>query len=84
MEVLNRVILSLSASDREDLRQLPAMQQEIYLAKRDCVGFLQKHCFNALNAIDLRANEALSVRVMQRRCNASPIGSHTTRAASAS
>ena len=66
VDVLCRVILLLSETERQQLRETCALQQEIYVAKRDCVEFLQQHCFNALNAIDLRACEALAVRCMQR------------------
>ena len=66
ISVLCRVILSLSPEERAELRQCPAMQQEWYLAQRDCVTRLEKQCFNALNAIDLRACEAMPVRMMQR------------------
>lgn len=64
MKILNRVILSLSKEERDELRQLAAMQQEHYVAKRSAVEFMQEHCFNALHAIDLRACEALPLRCM--------------------
>lgn len=65
-DVLNRVILRLSKEEREELRSLGAIQQENYLAKRDCVDFLERECFNALHSIDLRACEALSIRLLRR------------------
>ena len=64
MEVLNWVILQLEKADRDDLRGLGALQQEHYVAKRDCVDFLERECFNALNSLDLRACEALSIRLI--------------------
>ena len=64
IDVLCRVILQLSKEERAELRKTCAMLQEIYIAKRDCVDFLETECFNALNAIDLRACEAMSVRMM--------------------
>ena len=66
IDVLNRVILQLSSLERAKLREQGAMQQEVYLAKRDLVEDMKVKCFNALNAIDLRACEALPVRQMQR------------------
>ena len=66
MDILNRVILMLKKEERKELRELHALMQEVYLAKRDCVEFLETHCYNALNAIDLRACEAMPARMMQR------------------
>ena len=65
-DVLNRVILKLTGEERRALRGLGAMQQEQYLAKRECVDFLEKECFNALHSVDLRACEALSFRLVGR------------------
>jgi hypothetical protein len=65
-DCLNRVMLNLSQQERVELRALHAIQQEHYIAKRDCVEFLERECFNALNSIDLRACEALSIRLMDR------------------
>ena len=42
------------------------VQQEIYLATRDTVAYLDTHCFTALNSIDLRACEALPISTMLR------------------
>jgi hypothetical protein len=66
VDVLNRVIIMLDKEQRAELREMGAMQQEWYLAYRDCVGTLERECFNALHAIDLRACEALSARMMDR------------------
>ena len=65
-DCLNRVMLNLDQQERADLRALHAIQQEHYIAKRDCVEFLERDCFNALNSVDLRACEALSTRLMDR------------------
>eukprot|EP00966_Prymnesium_polylepis_P288177 6656057-Prymnesium_polylepis.1 len=59
-------MLNLNQKERVELRALHAIQQEHYIAKRDCVEFLERECFNALNSIDLRACEALSIRLMDR------------------
>eukprot|EP00966_Prymnesium_polylepis_P217894 5042515-Prymnesium_polylepis.2 len=64
MDVLNWVMLQLLEVKRTKLRSLHAMQQEWYLAKRDCVEFLERECFNALHSVDLRACEALSIRLI--------------------
>ena len=64
IKVLNWVVLNLSGDERSAFRDLGAMEQEHYIAKRDCVDFLESHCFNALNSIDLRACEALSIRLI--------------------
>ena len=77
MEALNWAILQLKKEDRTCLRELGAMQQEHYLAKRDCVDFIEHNCFNALNSIDLRACEALSTRLMdtiRERLSCNPDG----------
>ena len=63
-EVLNWLILDMQKEERVSLRKLGAMEQEHYLAKRDCVDFLETNCYNAFNSVDLRANEALSSRLM--------------------
>ena len=65
-DVLNRVMLKLNQKERVDLRALHAIQQEHYIAKRDCIELLERECFNALNSIDLRSCEALSIRLMNR------------------
>jgi hypothetical protein len=66
IDVLNRLVLSLSSLERAQLRAMGAMQQEHYVAQRSAVDKLQTHCYNALNGVDLRACEALPVRLMQR------------------
>ena len=63
-EVLNWLILDMQKEERASLRKLGAMEQEHYLAKRDCVDFLETNCYNAFNSVDLRANEALSIRLI--------------------
>ena len=66
IETLGRVLANLDKEERTALRVHGVMEQEWYLAKRECVRDLEKLCFNALHAVDLRANEALPVRVMAR------------------
>ena len=65
IDILNRLLLKLSKEERAALRKLHAMEQEHYLASRDTVEFMEKECFTALNAIDLRACEALAARCME-------------------
>ena len=61
LDILNAILISLTGEERARLRGMGAMQQEHYIAARDFGEFLETHCFNALNSIDLRANEALSI-----------------------
>jgi hypothetical protein len=66
IDVLVKVLVDMTAQERADLRATGPMKQEWYLAKLEVVDYLTKECFNALNAIDLRACEALPVRQMER------------------
>ena len=66
IEALARVIADLDELERIALRKCGVTQQEHYIAKREVIRDLEKRCFNALHAVDLRANEALPVRVMER------------------
>ena len=48
VEILNRIILGLTKREREKLREMGAMQQEHYIAKRSAVQFIVEQAFTAL------------------------------------
>ena len=63
---LNRVLLSLSAAQREGLRELGFLRQEWFLATRGCVKHLQKHLYTAEASLEMRLSECISIRAFRR------------------
>ena len=66
LEILERILLSLKPAEVEELRGKGYMQMEWYVCRREFLRWLGKECFNAFNAIDLRACEAMPSRQMAR------------------
>ena len=66
IEIHGRMIHNLNKEERAKLRLEPVMQQERLLAQQELLESLKRGWYNARNAIDLRACEALPIRMMER------------------
>ena len=65
-EMINYIVLQQPQEVRDRLRELGFVQLERFAAVRDVRQLLGARCFTALKAIDLRCNEALPYRLMER------------------
>ena len=64
--IVNRLGLALSSVERVQLRGKGLMRQEWFLAVRDTVATLQKELYSAVNTLEVRLSENISVRAMRR------------------
>ena len=66
VSIINRLALDLTVTEREELRGLGFLKQEWFLATRSTVAKLQEHLYSAVNSLEIRLSEHISVPAFRR------------------
>eukprot|EP00965_Chrysotila_dentata_P016828 557950-Pleurochrysis_carterae.AAC.1 len=64
-EVVNELLLKMPPAERVKLRQMPAMQQEHFIGKRDVIAKLKREYWTTQASLDVRLSNFMPVRAME-------------------